>query len=152
MLWALVFLVGLIITHFMWLQNLDEMAALWAWLIIILGANFSIGKSYGKKWPAEVAMSWNTVTALFIVLAGTMLLGVWPGGATVFFALYFVLFGAAMFASSHEMKMSSGVTWGLIYVALGIVYPLWFVTAPFLAAGLILGLPMLIESSVKKKK
>ena len=66
--------------------------------------------------------------------------------------LFFVLFGAAMFASAHEMKMSSGVTWGLIYVALGIVYPLWFVTAPFLAAGLILGLPMLIESSVKKKK
>lgn len=149
--WSLVFLVGLLLTHYVLVQGLfgvTETMALWVWLALVIISTYHIGKSMGKV-PAESMKAWSTALVLFVVLVGSMLLGIWgagPGTATVvFFALYFVLFGGAMFASGHDSKRSAGTSLGLIYVVLGIVFPGWFGSVPFLAAALLIGIPPLLN-------
>lgn len=152
LLWGLVYLVGLIGTSMMIGQgNLANSVAQWAWFIILIVSGMSIGKSFGMKWPENVKVSWKVVTTMFIVLAGTMLLGVWSGNAAVLFALFLLLNGGAKIASGLEMKNSIWTTIGFTDLALGIVYPTWFGTSPYLAAALILGVPVLL-SSMKMKK
>src|SRR3989344_2313955 len=143
MLWALVYLIGLLATHYLLLQgSLTESMALWIWFVIVLVSNYSIGKSMGKM-PAAVNTVWMGATVLFIVLAGTMLLGVWAGGAAVFFALYLILFGGAMFGTGHEMKKGTWSGMGLTDMFIGFVFPTWFSGAPFLVAALYIGVGML---------
>ncbi len=150
LLWSLVYLVGLIGTHFMVAQGqLAETTALWIWLIVLMVSGYHMGMSGGIKWPAEVESTWMYSMVLFVVLVGAMLLNWWSGDAAVFFALYFIIFGAANFATGHAMKKESWVFMGLMSLAFGLVFPAWFNSVPFFAAGLILGVPMLL-SSMKK--
>jgi hypothetical protein len=147
MLWALVYLIGLIATHYLVGQGmLMESWALWAWLVILAISQYSIGMSRNIKSSAVKSAGMITC-ALFIVLAGTMLLNLWSVGtasSAAFFALFLLLNGALIFAMGHEMKRVDWVTFGLYSVGLGIVFPGWFASAPYLAAALILGVPLLI--------
>ena len=149
MLWALIYLLGLLATHFLILQGtLTETMALWVWFVVLLISSYSIGQSRAIR-SATVNSAWMLSTALFIVLSGTMLLGIWSGGAVVLFALYLLLNGAVVFAMGHDMRRADWVAYGLYSVALGLVYPTWFVSAPFLAAAFILGVPLLLGSMRK---
>ena len=152
LLWGLVYLVGLIGTSFMLGQgSLTSAVAQWAWFILLIISGMSIGKSFGMKWPENINVAWKVTSTMFIVLAGTMLLGVWSGSAAVLFALYLLLHGGAKIASGLEMKNSIWTTMGFTDLALGIVFPTWFGASPYLAAALILGVPVLL-SSMKMKK
>jgi len=105
-------------------------------------------KSRGWK-SATINSAWKVGTALYVVLIATMLLGLWPGNASVFFAIFLFINGALIFASGNDMKRADWVAYGLYTIALGIAYPTWFSTAPFLAAGLILGVPLLVGTLMK---
>lgn len=146
MLWALVYLIGLIATHYL-IGNgtLSVMWATWIWFVLLIISSYSVGKSYGKM-PAAQNQAWMGINGLFIVLVLTMLLGFWSGGPAVMFALYFLLIGGGMFGAGHDMKVGTWLGAGLTWVALGIVFPSWFGATPFLAAALFLGVPMLLMS------
>lgn len=147
MLWALVYLVGLIATHYLVGQGmLAESWALWAWLIILTISQYSIGMSRSIK-SATVKSGGMITCVLFFVLGAALLLNLYSVGtatSAAFFAIFLVLNGAMIFAVGHEMKRADWTMFGLYSVALGIVFPGWFATAPYLAAGLILGVPLLI--------
>jgi len=147
MLWALVYLIGLIATHYLVGQGmLAESWALWAWLVILVISQYSIGMSRNIK-SAPVKSAGMITCAMFVVLGAALLLNLYSVGsatASALFAIFLVLNGALIFAMGHEMKRVDWVTFGLYSVALGIVFPGWFATAPYLAAALILGVPLLI--------
>lgn len=146
MLWALVFLLGLLVTHyFVVMSALSVTYALWIWFILLIVSNYSIRMTYGKM-PASAKNAWMMAMIMFIVLGGTMLLGLWSGSAAVLFALWFLFMGGAMFASGHEMKISMWMGMGLVDLVLAIIFPAWFSSVPFLAAALFLGIPMLYAS------
>jgi len=149
MLWALVYLVGLLATHYLLQQgSLTETMALWIWFVVFIISSYSINKSRAIKSGA-VNSAWMLTTALFIVLVGTMLLGVWSGGTTLFFALLLILNGAVIFASGHEMHRADWVAYGLYSVILGLVFPSWFASAPYMMAAFILGVPLLLGTWMK---
>lgn len=153
LIWGLVYLVGLLATHYMLLQgSITDMFAQWLWFLILIVSSMSVGKSFKMKWPANVDVSWKVTMSMFIILAGTMVLGVWAGGASVLFALFLLLNGGAKIASGHDMKNAIWTTMGFNDLALGIVYPAWFGASPYLAAALILGVPVLLSSMKMKSK
>lgn len=154
MVWSLVFLLGLLATFYLLQQGtLTMMIAEWVWFVVLIVGCFAIGKTYGKM-PASATNAWMGAMLVFAVLVVTMLLGLWSAplganSAAVLFALYFLFTGGAMFASGHEMKNAMWMGWGLVNIALAIVFPSWFVATaetPFLAAALLIGLPMLYTS------
>ncbi len=147
MLWALVFIIGLIGTQYLVGQGtLQLMYAEWIWFVLLVISSYSIGKSYGMKWPAGINQLWMSTMATFIVLVATMLLGFWPGNAAVMFAIFLLLNGAGSFATGHEMKNGGWVGMGLMMLVFGLVYVSWFSGLPFFAAALVLGVPMLMTS------
>lgn len=144
--WALVFFLGLIATYYLVsTQMLSDMWGAWVWFVLLLVGNWSIGKAYGKM-PEGVKNIWMGVMVMFAVVAGTMLLGLWGGDISVMFALWLIFSGGAMFATGHEMKNSIWTGMGLMNLALGIVFPTWFGGTPYLAAALLIGLPMLLAA------
>lgn len=147
MLWALVFIVGLIATQYLLGQGtLNLMWAEWIWFVLLVISSWHIGKSYGMKWPAGINQLWMGTMVTFIVLVVTMLLGFWAGSAAVMFALFLLLNGVSAFATGHEMKSGSWVGMGLCMLVFGLVYVAWFSPVPFFAAALVLGVPMLMAS------
>jgi len=147
MLWALVYLLGLIATHYSVGQStLSMMWATWIWFVLLVVSSWSIGKSYGMKWPAGIQTLWMSIMGTFIVLAVTMLLNLWAGNAAVLFALYLLLNGAGAWATGFEMKNGGWLGMGVMMVVFGLVFPGWFSGVPFLAAALVMGVPMLLSS------
>lgn len=146
---SLVYLLGLGATQYLVGNgSVSEVDALWAWLVIVVGSVYLTGRTV-KKIPESVKTTWMSFVLLFVVVEGALLLGYWNPGvmlptSSIFFSILLILFGAAMFGSSHDMKMSHYS--GLMYLAIGIIFPFWFSLSPFLMAGLVLGLTMLVEN------
>lgn len=146
MLWALVFIIGLIGTQYLIGQGTQLMYAEWIWFFLLVISSYSIGKSYRIKWSAGINQLWMSTMVTFIVLTVTMLLGFWPGSAAVMFAIFLLLNGARSFATGYEMKNGGWVGMGLMMIVFGLAYTAWFSMIPFFAAALVLGVPMLMAS------
>ena len=147
MLWALVYIIGLIATQYLLGQGtLTLMWAEWIWFVLLVISAWSIAKTFPIKWPASIAHLWTNILVTFVVLAVTMLLGFWSGSAAVLFALFLLLNGAAVFAKGYEVKKGNWVGMGLMMLIFGLVYVSWFSEIPFFAAALVLGIPLLMTS------
>ena len=143
-LWALVYLVGFAATNFFVQQGFSETFAWGIWIVVILVSQWNIGKSWGKKMPDSMMAVWRAATGLFVVLSVAMLAGFIQAPMSAILAVYFLIFGAARFVTGHEMKMPQATAFGLMNVAFGLVTISWFPDNYFLAAALILGIPMLL--------
>ncbi|MBS3055047.1 MAG: hypothetical protein J4452_00975 [Candidatus Aenigmarchaeota archaeon] len=144
MLWALVYLVGFAATNFFVQQGFSETFAWAIWIVVILISTWSIGKSWGKKMPDSVMMAWRAATGVFVVLSVAILTGYVQAPMSAILAVYFLTFGAARFATGHEMKMSQATAFGLTNIAFGLLVTSWFPDNYFLAAAILLGIPMLL--------
>ena len=146
LLWALVYLIGLIGTQFLVdVGVLSIVSAEWVWLVILVIAGVMVDSIMGLRWTGSNRTLWMMLNGLFIVLSVTMVLSFWPGNESVLFALYFVLNGAGMLASGFEMRNNMWLGIGAVHLAFGLVLPTWFAAAPFLVSGLVLGVPLLIS-------
>lgn len=151
MLWGLVFLLGLAATHFLVMNG--SLSASWAmlgWLVLLLVSNWSIGKSYGKKWPANADAAWKGGTVLFLVLSVLLWLGWLPGGAGVMFALFFLYTGMGMIVTGWDVKNSMWIGMGFLMFIYALIVPTWFSSTFYLFSAIVLGLPMLFEAMMKK--
>lgn len=144
--WGLVFLIGMLATHFL---QVDTFAAWIAWLIIFFFGNMLVGKAM-KKSPREIMHMWLVVNVLGALLTIAFLTGTIEFDASKIMAIWFFLMGAATFAGAHQMKNPEQIFLGLLWVAVGIILPIWFTSVPFLIGGLFFGLPPVIGGLLKK--
>ena len=143
-LWALVYLVGLAATNFFVQQGFSETFAWGVWIVIILISQWSIGKSWGKKMPDGIMLAWKASMGVFVILSVAMLAGYIQVPMATILAVYFLTFGAARFVTVHELEMPNATAFGLTNIAFGLVTTSWFPDNYFLAAALLLGIPMLL--------
>lgn len=144
--WGLVFLVGMLATHFL---NVDPYYAWIAWLVIFFFGNVLLGKTM-KKAPREIMHMWLVVNVLGALLTIAFLTGTIQFDESKVMAIWFFLMGAATFAGAHQTKNPEQISIGLMWIAVGIVLPIWFGSVPFLIGGLFFGLPLVIGSLLKR--
>ena len=144
--WGLVFLVGMLATHYM---GIEPKVAWVVWLVIFFVGNMLVGKAM-KKTPRNIVHMWMVVNILGALMTLAFLAGTLPFNATHIMAVWLVLMGAAVYAGAHENKDPEGVFIGLLWFATGIILPLWLPATPFLIGGLVLGLPYVVGGLLKK--
>lgn len=148
MLWALVYLVGFAATHFFVQQGFSETFAWVIWIVILVVSSWSAGKTVGKI-PAPITQAWKGAIGLFVVLSAAILLGYIPVPMSAILAAYFLIFGSLRFVMGSEMKTPQRTFYGLMHIGFGLVTTAWFADTYFLAAALIIGLPVLVMNLKK---
>jgi len=143
MLWALVYLVGFAATYFFIQQGFSETLAWTIWIIILVVSSWSLGKTIGKI-PATITQAWKAAIGLFVVLSFAIVFGYVLAPMSTILAAYFLIFGALRFVMGLEMKTPQRTFFGLMQIAFGLVTTAWFADNYFLAAALIIGVPMLL--------
>jgi len=144
--WGMIFLIGMLATHFM---GIDPWIAWIAWLVIFFFGNVLIGKAM-KKTPREIGHMWMVVNILGALLTIAFLTGTLQFDESKIMSIWLFIMGAAVFAGAHQMKNPEQIFVGLLWIATGIVLPIWFSGATFLVGGLIFGLPPVISGLLKK--
>ncbi len=144
--WGLVFLIGMLATHFL---GIDPWIAWVVWLVVFFFGNIVVGKMM-KKGPREIGHMWMVVNVLGALLTIAFLTEAITFDESKVMAIWFFLMGAAVFAGAHQMKNPEQIFVGLLWIAVGIVLPVWFSGAPFLLGGLVFGLPPVIGGLLKK--
>lgn len=144
--WGFLFLIGMLATHFL---GIDPWTAWIAWLIIFVVGNIAVGMAM-KKTPREIVHMWHVVNVLGALLTIAFLSGVLQFDESKIMSIWLFIMGAAMFAGAHQQKQPEQIFVGLLWIAVGIVLPIWFSGAPFLIGGLVFGLPAVIGGLLKK--
>jgi hypothetical protein len=144
--WGAVFLVGMLITHFL---SIDPWVAWVAWLVLFFVTNTLVERAL-KKVPREINHMWMVVNILGVLLTVAFLSGTVPFDESQLMSIWLFLMGAALFANAHQTKNPEHMFIGLVWIAFGLVIPMWFSSIPFLIGGLVLGLPLVIGGLLKK--
>lgn len=144
--WGLVFLVGMLATHFL---QIDTWIAWAVWTAVFFIGNMLVGMTM-KKTPREVVHMWHVVNVLGVLLSIAFLADTIAFDPAKIMAIWLFIMGAAMFAGSHQTKNPEGIFVGLLWISMGIMTPLIFAEVPFLIGGLVIGLPFVIGGLLKK--
>lgn len=146
MVWGFVFLVGMLATHYL---GIDPWIAWSVWLVIFAVTNVLVERAQ-KKVPREISHMWHVVTILGVLITVAFISGTISFDESKVMAVWFFLMGAAMFANAHQLRNPEHIFIGLVWIAFGLVTPLWFQNSPFLIGGLVLGLPLVVSGLLKK--
>lgn len=146
MAWGFVFLIGMLGTHFL---GIDPYIAWMVWLVVFFVTIVLVERAQ-KKVPREISHMWHVVNILGVLLTIAFISGTISFDESKIMSVWLFIMGAAMFANAHQMKNPEHIFTGLLWIAFGLVIPMWFQDIPFLVGGLVLGLPLVIGGLLKK--
>ncbi len=151
-------LIGLVVAF---IYQFAGLSATYWWFIgiivfsVLLGL---IGKSNMPRASAETANLWKLAYAYAILITAVVSFGgliisgyITPDPAHVV-AYWFVVFGAAMFATGHAEKKSVPIVIGIIWVFSALFLAAYSSGFHYGYAGLVFGLPFIIDSFLGKNK
>ncbi len=147
--WGIILLVGL--GGSPWIVQAAGIteATLWmAWAIIFVVGSWALGKQ--MKASKEVAGTWTLVNVFGLITTFAVALGYVAAPLSFLMALWFILWGAAMWKAGP--KGSAAAASGVILALVGTQVPAWFAGSGYWMAGaLFLGLWPVIHSLLMKE-
>ncbi len=144
--WGLILLVGFWASDYAIKTGYSEQTLWVAWAIIFTVLNYAMGNAM-KKIPAEVKTMWMEATVFGLIASLAVASRVVALPFPWLMALWFIIFGAAMFAGGHKMNNISGIMMGIVLLFTAVFVP---PTGYFLYGALVFGLFSLISGLIQK--
>lgn len=140
-LWGVILLIGFYLTHLAALQNFDERLLWISWAVIFNVGHFLIGRS--MKSSATIGRVWMQANLFGLILTIILVSGLVAVNYVLLMGIWFVIIGAAMFATGYENKNMMSLSTALILLFSSLLV-VGLMGSYFLVGGLILGLLMLL--------
>lgn len=147
--WGIILLIGLgWASPYLAATGALSEAQLWmAWAIIFVVGSWALGKTVYKKASKESVAAWTQVLAFGLIVSFAVALGYVAAPMISLMALWFILFGAAMWKASD--KSMDSVLHGVILALVGVALPA-FGANYWVTGALFLGLGQIIRSLLMK--